>query len=206
MHPTKNKGDLATSKIISDLITKDIDVLLPFSEHLRYDMAVRNNGIFYRLQVKYSTNGMVRGSTQQHTKTKKTVKYSINDFDYYAIYLPQIDIVIYPSIVFSGCTIRCTLPNSYAEFFWYEDFLNFTDTAPKHKASDFDHVPKVNYNHNRRTDWPTKDVLQKLLWEKPITQIALEYQVSDKAVSNWVTQYNLKSPPRGHWIKKRKNK
>jgi len=56
---------------------------------------------------------------------------------------------------------------------------------------------------HRKVEWPTKQCLEKLLWEKPTTQIAKQYGVSDKAVEKWTKKYNLAKPPRGYW---RKNK
>jgi len=48
---------------------------------------------------------------------------------------------------------------------------------------------------------PTKEILEKLVWEKPTTKIALEYGVSDKAVSKWCKSYGISKPPRGYWAK-----
>ena len=48
---------------------------------------------------------------------------------------------------------------------------------------------------------PTKEELQKLLWHKPMTEIANLYGVSDKAVSKWAKKYNCKKPPMGFWLK-----
>lgn len=53
----------------------------------------------------------------------------------------------------------------------------------------------------RKVQWPTKDELEKLLWEKPTTQIAKQYKVSDKAIAKWAKQYNLQKPPRGYWAR-----
>lgn len=48
---------------------------------------------------------------------------------------------------------------------------------------------------------PTKDILEKLVWEKPTTHIAKDYGVSDKAVNKWCKKYNISKPPRGYWTK-----
>jgi len=54
----------------------------------------------------------------------------------------------------------------------------------------------------RRVTWPSKEILEKLIWEKPTTHIANEYEVSDKAVEKWCKYYDIKKPPRGYWTKK----
>jgi FixJ family two-component response regulator len=49
--------------------------------------------------------------------------------------------------------------------------------------------------------WPAADVLEKLIWEKPTSQIAKDLGVSDKAVEKHCKKLGLKKPPRGHWAK-----
>lgn len=48
---------------------------------------------------------------------------------------------------------------------------------------------------------PTKDELEKLLWEMPTVKIAKQFGVSDTAVSKWAKVYGLTKPPRGYWAK-----
>jgi len=60
---------------------------------------------------------------------------------------------------------------------------------------------KIKKLRKRKVEWPTKEILKKLLWEKPTTQIAKQYGVSDKAVEKWSKKYNLNKPPRGYWNK-----
>ena len=51
----------------------------------------------------------------------------------------------------------------------------------------------------RKVERPSKEELNKLLWEKPTTKIAEDFGVSDSAVSKWAKSYNLEKPPRGYW-------
>ena len=53
----------------------------------------------------------------------------------------------------------------------------------------------------RKVERPSKEVLEKLLWEKPTLQIAKDFGVSDKAVEKWAKTYNLNKPSRGYWAK-----
>ncbi len=47
---------------------------------------------------------------------------------------------------------------------------------------------------------PTEEQLAHLLWQMPVTHIAEHYQVTDRAVHNWVTGYGITSkPPLGYW-------
>lgn len=59
----------------------------------------------------------------------------------------------------------------------------------------------IKKDRPRKVEWPTKEYLEKLLWEKPTVQIAKEYKVSDKAVTKWAKKYNLTKPPKGYWVK-----
>jgi len=48
---------------------------------------------------------------------------------------------------------------------------------------------------------PSSEELARLLWEKPTTQIARDFGVSDKAVEKWTRKYGLTKPQRGYWAK-----
>jgi len=54
----------------------------------------------------------------------------------------------------------------------------------------------------RKVERPTKEVLGQLIWEKPATQLAEYFEVSDNAVRKWAKGYGLALPPRHHWQKK----
>ena len=55
----------------------------------------------------------------------------------------------------------------------------------------------------RKTEWPTPEELQKLVWEKPTTQIAKDFGVSDNAISKWCKNYDITKPSRGYWAKQK---
>ena len=55
--------------------------------------------------------------------------------------------------------------------------------------------------HETKIQWPTKEELNKLIWEKPTMQIAKELGVSDNAVAKKCKKYELTKPPRGYWAK-----
>jgi hypothetical protein len=48
----------------------------------------------------------------------------------------------------------------------------------------------------------SKEELIKLIWEKPITKIAEQYNVSDKCIHKQIKKYNLVTPSRGYWARK----
>ena len=73
-------------------------------------------------------------------------------------------------------------------------------TKRKITISKIDGYKKV---HPKKIEWPSKEELEKLLWEKPTTSIAKDLGVSDKAVEKHVKKLGLAKPPRGYWIKQK---
>lgn len=61
---------------------------------------------------------------------------------------------------------------------------------------------KYNKGGLRCSKSPSKKELEKLVWLKPTSQIAKDFQVSDNAVAKWCKNYNISKPPRGYWAKK----
>ncbi|MCP6758965.1 MAG: group I intron-associated PD-(D/E)XK endonuclease [Fischerella sp. CENA71] len=210
MHHTKDKGDIAAAKAIADLVDKGYSVFTPVvCEHLPFDLIAYKDGQSYRIQAKYNSQGAVKNKTSWTDKNGcHEKKYKTEDFDFYALYLPEINQVIYPSIKFGGCKIRTTPPKSPSPFYWWEDFIGFTEDAPKRNYKEFGvdlTTRKVNLDsriHTRKVERPSKEELQKLVWEKPTTQIAKDFGVSDKAVEKWCKVYGVEKPPRGYWVKK----
>jgi hypothetical protein len=211
-HHTKDKGDLAAAMAIADLTLKGYACFTPVvSEHLPFDIIAYKDGISYRIQAKYAQKGAIHNTCVWNDKHGCHVKkYGMNDFDYYAIYLPDIQKIIYPSIQYGGKTISTTLPNSAKPFLWWEDFINFTDNAVHKTFRDFNYsiiatiTPAVIAGRllRRRVERPTKEELETMLWEQPTIQIAKLFNVSDQAVAKWAKAYGISKPPRGYWAKK----
>jgi hypothetical protein len=53
-----------------------------------------------------------------------------------------------------------------------------------------------------RCDWPSKEVLEKMVWEIPSKQIGINYGVSDKTVERWCRKYGIAKPYPGYWQQK----
>lgn len=60
--------------------------------------------------------------------------------------------------------------------------------------------------YKRKVVWPSKEELEKLVWEKPTTYIAKSLGVSDSAIVKWCKVYKIKKPPRGYWSKIKSDK
>jgi hypothetical protein len=210
-HHTKEKGDLAVTKVIADLTEKEFDILLPISENLPFDLIAYKDNISYRIQCKYASDGIADYKTSwADKKGNHTKKYSTNDFDFYGLYLPDIKICVYPAIIFKGHKISTQIPNSTTSIYWYEDFLQPTTNATRKTFKDFgltydQMAQSVNIGKDRLTQRkvirPSKEELEKLLWEKPTSQLAIQFGVSDKAIEKWAKSYKISKPSRGYWSK-----
>lgn len=206
VHITKDKGDLAVVKTIADLNEKGFVCFTPIAcEHLPFDLIAYKDCKTYRIQVKHSTGGDVRSKTSWTDKKGNHQKrYNDNDFDYYAIYLPEIKTVVYPGIKLRGIVIRHTVPNAPNKFHWFEDYINFTDENIVKTYKDFNHKllrkssPRLK---NRKVERPQKKELEKLLWEMPTEHIADKFGVSGVTIAKWAKAYGLAKPPRGYWAK-----
>lgn len=53
---------------------------------------------------------------------------------------------------------------------------------------------------------PSKEVLEKLVWEMPCVKIGEMFGVSDNAVNKWCKFYGIKKPGRGDWEKIKSDK
>lgn len=205
---TNVKGDIAKSKIITDLVVRGVEVFVPISEHGVVDLVGIFNDKSLRFQCKYSSNGrFTKGCTFYSGGKVKTVKYEIQNFDFYAIYISEIDKCVYiPNNKEEYSKVFYTPPNFSGKYLWYEDYLNIiesNDLILRTSEIKRDYKP---IEILRKVDRPSKEKLSKLLWEKPTTQIAKEFGVSDKAINKWAKTYQISKPPRGYWTGKHESK
>ena len=132
MHHTKVKADIGVAKCIADLACKGYVPCIPLSEHQPYDIvAVSNNGVAVKLQVKYAAlqnNGTIEVKFRTSWADKHgthTRYYNENDFDFYAIYCPEKDTVLYvPNIKDGPRVIRFekTRNNQGKYVSWADDY------------------------------------------------------------------------------------
>lgn len=50
-----------------------------------------------------------------------------------------------------------------------------------------------------RINWPSNELLEKLLWEKPISYIAKELKICNSSVERRVKEQNINRPSSGYW-------
>ena len=52
----------------------------------------------------------------------------------------------------------------------------------------------------------TREELHNLVWAKPMTQVAQDFQISDRAMAKVCAKKQVPAPPRGYWAKKNAGK
>lgn len=101
-HHTKDKGDLAVGRVIADLLGQGVQVFLPISEHLPFDLVAASPslGELRRVQVKYSAakGGAVRLLLRGSHADRHGVHHSrvrLEDIDTFAVFCPDVGEVYY---------------------------------------------------------------------------------------------------------------
>lgn len=153
-----------------------------------------------RIQVKYSADGRIDPSSASCRRA------SAKDFDYYALYLAPLEIIVLVHRRFAGRTIRYTLPNAASPFYWIEDFMKgFTDSAPQRRLPDFG-VSVRNTRRGipnpkaRKGRYPTVDMLQKRLMTTSVLALSKEIGVSDNALRKHCKRQGIRLPSLGAWV------
>ncbi len=132
-HHTKVKADVGLGKVIADLVIKGYIPCIPLSEHQPYDLlAVLPDGKVIKLQVKYAQlkkNGVIDIKFKTSWADKNGIHsraYQKEDFDYYAVYCPQKEQVLYiPNTPHCPKAVRFEKPaNNQNKFVkWAKDYL-----------------------------------------------------------------------------------
>lgn len=71
--------------------------------------------------------------------------------------------------------------------------------SPSELDPNWRNKPRLN---TRKVNRPSKEELEKLLWEKPTSQLAIDFGISDNAIAKWAKSYGITKPSRGYWAAK----
>jgi predicted RNA-binding Zn-ribbon protein involved in translation (DUF1610 family) len=58
-----------------------------------------------------------------------------------------------------------------------------------------------NFAYKQKITWPTKEKLESLIWEKPMTTLSLELGVTDVAIKKRCKKLDIKVPEIGYWLR-----
>jgi hypothetical protein len=62
-------------------------------------------------------------------------------------------------------------------------------------------IKKIFFAFLAKITWPSKEEIEKLVWEKPIYILCKELGVSDNAVIKHCKKFDISRPPVGYWLK-----
>ena len=104
-HWTKDKGDMGLGFVIADLISKGIQVALPISEHLPFDLiAISEGNELETVSVKYRTLDGFRDISMSFRSTyadsfgSHVRKHDKTSYDSVAIYCPDTKLCYYMNV------------------------------------------------------------------------------------------------------------
>ncbi len=96
---TDTIGNISVAKILVTLITDGREILIPFGEHCRYDLAEDRDGCLIRIQCKTGRlrNGAILFSNESgyynYAKEYSRRAYTKEEIDCYGVYCPETDSV-----------------------------------------------------------------------------------------------------------------
>lgn len=133
-HHTKEKGDLAVTKVISDMTEKGYSILLPISEHLPFDLVAYINSKLYRIQVKYVAmrDGSIKIKLYNTWADKNGTHKSVinrDEVDLFAVYCKETNACYYfsPSSIKNNTQFNLrvdkTKNNQTKNIYYANDFL-----------------------------------------------------------------------------------
>lgn len=214
-HHTKLKGDIALQSVIFDLIKRGYYVFTPLSENCPYDLIV-DCGSLLKVQVKYRVNFTLPNKTSwSDSNGSHQRKILDTDFDYFALVSEDYKKIAYCPVSMKGCTIRFEIPEaSFSNFYYYKDYDQFGSKPIKRSIKEFKsdaEIAKIikdnnlfgykTVKHKTKIVWPSDEILKKLVYEKPTSQLAKDLGVSDSAIAKYCKKRNISKPPRGYWEK-----
>jgi hypothetical protein len=121
-HHTKDKSDIGVACVITDLLKNGIQVALPISEHLPFDLvAIHPSSAMAKLSVKYrrrNKRGVISVAARSFWCDRNgihTNRHRPGDYDAVAIYCPETDQCYYlhaSELTDSSTTLRITSPGN----------------------------------------------------------------------------------------------
>jgi hypothetical protein len=94
----KEKGDLAETRVLADIVRRGHKVAIPFGEHWRYDLVMQREGRLERVQVKYvksTAEGVLTVKCHSMPRTGVRAAYTPDEIDWLAVYDATTDRVFY---------------------------------------------------------------------------------------------------------------
>jgi hypothetical protein len=211
IYHTKYIGDLAVARVLADLIEKQWFVMQPcISEHLPFDLLayriVDGKPEYLRIQVKAGNQFITSPAPG-----RKGVRYTNDTIDLFATYLRDVGLCAYFPMALiepeaSGTRLTTEVPNSATPFWWYADFLEPNPKIDGREKSTFrrfnariEGTPVPLESRKYKAEYPSREILQKMVWEESFVSLGNKFDVSDVAVRKHCKSLNLLLPPQGYF-------
>ena len=137
----KTKGSIAELAVAFRLMKDGWQILLPYGEHVRYDLVAEKKGRFVRVQVKYVTakNGKLYVNCQS-SNNWSVLPYTAEEIDVIAVYEPMSESVYFvpvEKIRKAAMVLRVapTKNGQKARVRFANDFLEFHDGIGTYSTS-----------------------------------------------------------------------
>lgn len=64
-------------------------------------------------------------------------------------------------------------------------------------------IKDSKHPNSMKSKIPTKQILEKLVWQKSMSSICKDFMVSDVTIKKWCKKYDIQTPPMGYWSRNR---
>ena len=227
MSDTKWKGALGAAKAIAAFAALRIPAFQAVAvEHLPYDMIVAFADSFQKVQVKYREAGAAGtvtvpdATSWSNSQGAHRRPYRRADFDVLALYIPDVDRVLFLPFTMVGKTVSLRRHQS-AGYYWWEDFLEYPPRSPAKHPPVLSRralhlaarsatgavgpsecaLPSSPTGRPSKIRWPAPEELARLVDSMPVSALALQLGVSDNAVRKHCRSWGVPLKPRGHWAR-----
>lgn len=224
MTVTKTKGMLGVAHAILSFARRGIPTFQAVgTEHLPYDLVIVVEDRFYKVQVKHrkATNKSVmvpKETVWSNAKGTHARRYEKSDFDVVALYIPDLDQVLFVPFEMCGKVISLE-PRVTQDYYWWEDFKEFPPRQVKKRTKAASRPKSFRLNipvelaatstaalrsgRPTKIAWPSPEEMTKWVLTEPVKKISERLGVSDNAVRKHCQAYGISLMPRGHWAKRK---
>lgn len=212
----KTTGEISEAYIMAELMANGYTVSKTFGDNQRYDMIV-DDGSGKLLRVQCKTGHIKDGVVVFHLFSnsgglgKKDYHGQIDAFATFCVESKRVYLVPIGRCGTSYIHLRIEYPKSGAtsNVNWASEYI-VGDVPSDHFKPGISEVPSSK-EHLSEKFWAARkasakltcsaEELKKLVWSKPLRDVAKELGVSDVAVKKACIRLNVDTPPRGYWIK-----
>lgn len=212
----KTTGEISEAYIMAELMANGYTVSKTFGDNQRYDMIVEDaSGKLLRVQCKTARlkDGVIIFMTCSNSGGlgRKTYEGQIDVFAAWCVETKRCYFVPIDICGRSTLSLRTEYPKNgtTSNVNWASDYI-IGEVPDDHFKPGISEVPARKYHLSEKFLAARKasakltcsaEELKKLVWSKPLRDVAKDLGVSDVAVKKACVRLNVDTPPRGYWLK-----